>query len=174
MKLKIKVKLFAGGQMPQVNEKGDLFDVFARKEVSLISPQAGVQHQVNNIKVRDVEFKHALIPLGFAMEIPEGFKANLYPRSSTYKKWKIIFANSVGNIDSSYSGNDDEWKVSAIALGNTTIEAGDKIAQFEIVPSTKATMWQKLKWLFSSKIEFIEVECLEHHNRGGFGTSGSK
>ena len=174
MKLKIKVKLFEGGKMPQVNEKGDLFDVFAREEVSLIAPQAGVQHQVNNIKVSDVEFKHTLIPLGFAMEIPERFKANLYPRSSTYKKWKIIFANSVGNIDSSYSGNDDEWKVSAIALGNTTIEAGDKIAQFEIVPSTKAAMWQKLKWLFSSKIEFIEVECLEHHNRGGFGTSGSK
>ena len=166
MKLKIKVKLFEGGKMPQVNEKGDLFDVFAREEVSLIAPQAGVQHQVNNIKVRDVEFKHTLIPLGFAMEIPGGFKANLYPRSSTYRGGGGGVANSVGNIDSSYSGNDDEWKVSAIALGNTTIEAGDKIAQFEIVPSTKATMWQKLKWLFYSKIEFIEVECLEHHNRG--------
>ena len=172
--MKIKVKLFEGGKMPQVNEKGDLFDVFSRTSTRLISPQAGVQHQVNNMKVRDVEFKHALIPLGFAMEIPAGFKANLYPRSSTYKKWKIIFANSVGNIDSSYSGNDDEWKASVIALGNTTIEAGDKIAQFEIVPSSKATFWQKLKWLFSSKIEFVEVECLEHHNRGGFGTSGSR
>ena len=174
MKLKIKVKPFEGGKMPQVNNNGDLFDVFSREEISLLAPQAGVQHQVNNIKVRDVEFKHTLIPLGFAMEIPEGFKANLYPRSSTYKKWKIIFANSVGNIDSSYSGNDDEWKASVIALGNTTIEVGDKIAQFEIVPSAKATCWQKLKWLFSPKIEFIEVECLEHHNRGGFGTSGSK
>ena len=172
--MKIKVKLFEGGKMPQVNENGDLFDVFSRISTRLISPQAGVQHQVNNMKVRDVEFKHALIPLGFAMEIPEGFKANLYPRSSTYNKWKIIFANSVGNIDSSYSGNDDEWKASVIALGNTTIEAGDKIAQFEIVPSSKATFWQKLKWLFSSKIEFVEVECLEHHNRGGFGTTGSK
>ena len=172
--MKIKVKLFAGGKMPQVNEKGDLFDVFARKEVSLISPQAGVQHQVNNIKVRDVEFKHALIPLGFAMEIPEGFKANLYPRSSTYKKWKIIFANSVGNIDSSYSGNDDEWKASVIALGNTTIETGDKIAQFEIVPSSKATIWQKMRWLFSNKIEFIQVESLDNTDRGGFGTSGTR
>ena len=172
--MKIKVKLFEGGKMPQVNDKGDLFDVFANEEVRLIAPQAGIQHQVNNEKVRDVTFNNNLIGLGFAMEIPEGFKANLYPRSSTYKKWKIIFANSVGNIDSSYSGNDDERKASVIALGNTTIEVGDKIAQFEIVPSTKATMWQKLKWLFSSKIEFIEVECLEHHNRGGFGTSGSK
>ena len=172
--MKIKVKLFEGGKMPQVNEKGDLFDVFTREEVSLIAPQAGVQHQVNNEKVRDVKFNSTLIGLGFAMEIPKGFKANLYPRSSTYKNWKIIFANSVGNIDSSYSGNDDEWKASIIALGNTTIEAGDKIAQFEIVPSAKATCWQKLKWLFSTKIEFVEVECLEHHNRGGFGTSGSK
>ena len=172
--MKIKVKLFEGGKMPQVNDNGDLFDVFSREEVSLLAPQAGVLKQVNNKKLRDVEFSNALIPLGFAMEIPKGFKANLYPRSSTYKNWKIIFANSVGNIDSSYSGNDDEWKASIIALGNTTIEAGDKIAQFEIVPSSKATFWQKLKWLFSSKIEFVEVECLEHHNRGGFGTSGSK
>lgn len=172
--MKIKVKLFEGGKMPQVNENGDLFDVFSRTSTRLISPQAGVQHQVNNMKVRDVEFKHALIPLGFAMEIPKGFKANLYPRSSTYKKWKIIFANSVGNIDSSYSGNDDEWKASVIALGNTTIEAGDKIAQFEIVPSAKATIWQKLKWLFSNKIEFIQVDSLNNADRGGFGTTGSK
>ena len=172
--MKIKVKLFEGGKMPQVNENGDLFDVFSRISTRLISPQAGVQHQVNNMKVRDVDFKHSLIPLGFAMEIPKGFKANLYPRSSTYKKWKIIFANSVGNIDSSYSGNDDEWKASVIALGNTTIEAGDKTAQFEIVPSAKATRWQKLKWLFSNKIEFIQVDSLNNADRGGFGTTGSK
>ena len=54
--MKIKVKLFEGGKMPQVNEKGDLFDVFSHEEVRLIAPQAGVQHQVNNEKVRDVTF----------------------------------------------------------------------------------------------------------------------
>ena len=81
--MKIKVKLFEGGKMPQVNEEGDLFDVFARTKVSLNAPQAGVQHQVNNEKVRDVTFNSTLIGLGFAMEIPQGFKANLYPRSST-------------------------------------------------------------------------------------------
>ena len=89
--------------------------------------------QVNNKKLRDVEFSNALIPLGFAMEIPKGFKANLYPRSSTYKKWGIIFGNHVGQVDSSYRGNNDEWLVSAIALKATEIHAGDKIAQFEIV-----------------------------------------
>ena len=172
--MKIKVKLFEGGKMPQVNEKGDLFDVFARTKVTLNAPQAGVQHQVNNKKVRDVTFNSTLIGLGFAMEIPQGFKANLYPRSSTYSKWGIIFGNHVGQIDSTYCGNNDEWKVNAIALRATEIHIGDKIAQFEIVPSSKATCWQKFKWLFSSKIEFVEVECLEHHDRGGFGTTGSK
>ena len=172
--MKIKVKLFEGGKIPQVNEKGDLFDVFARTKVTLNAPQAGVQHQVNNEKVRDVTFNSTLIGLGFAMEIPQGFKANLYPRSSTYSKWGIIFGNHVGQIDSTYCGNNDEWKVNAIALRATEIHIGDKIAQFEIVPSSKATCWQKFKWLFSSKIEFVEVECLEHHDRGGFGTTGSK
>ena len=170
--MKIKVKLFEGGKMPQVNDNGDLFDVFSREEVSLLAPQAGVLKQVNNKKLRDVEFSNALIPLGFAMEIPKGFKANLYPRSSTYKKWGIIFGNHVGQVDSSYRGNNDEWLVSAIALKATEIHAGDKIAQFEIVPSSKATIWQKMKWLFSNKIEFIQVESLKNADRGGFGTSG--
>ena len=98
--MKIKVKLFEGGKIPQVNDNGDLFDVFSREEVSLLAPQAGVLKQVNNKKLRDVEFSNALIPLGFAMEIPKGFKANIYPRSSTYKKWGIIFGNHVGQIDS--------------------------------------------------------------------------
>ena len=98
--MKIKVKLFEGGKMPQVNEKGDLFDVFSNEEVRLIAPQAGILHKVNNEKVRDVTFNSTLIGLGFAMEIPKGFKANLYPRSSTYNKWGIIFGNHVGQIDS--------------------------------------------------------------------------
>lgn len=172
--MKIKVKLFEGGKMPQVNDNGDLFDVFANEDMRFNAPQAGVRHQVNNMKVRDVFFTNTLIGLGFAMEIPKGFKANLYPRSSTFNKWGIIFGNHVGQIDSSYCGNNDEWKVNAIALRATEIHIGDKIAQFEIIPSSKATMWQKLKWLCSSKIEFVEVDSLNNNDRGGFGTSGSK
>lgn len=171
--MKIKVKLFEGGQMPQVNENGDLFDLFSRETVTACAPQAGVRHQVDNVRLRDVSFKHIMIGLGIAMEIPEGFKANLYPRSSTYKKWRIIFTNSVGQIDSSYRGDNDEWKVSALVMDSTLVHAGDKIAQFEIVPSSKATVWQKLKWLFSSKIEFVEVKSLGNNDRGGFGTTGS-
>ena len=147
--------------MPQVNDNGDLFDVFSREEVSLLAPQAGVLKQVNNKKLRDVEFSNALIPLGFAMEIPKGFKANLYPRSSTYKKWGIIFGNHVGQVDSSFRGNNDEWLVSAIALKATEIHAADKIAQFEIVDAMEMPTFKK-------------VEDLGNYNRGGFGSTGEK
>ena len=172
--MKIKVKLFEGGKMPQINEKGDLFDVFARTKVILNAPQAGVQHQVNLEKVRDVVFSNKLIPIGFAMEIPTGFKANLLPRSSTYKKWGIIFGNHVGQIDSSYCGDNDEWGFYCYSVDKTTIHKGERICQFEIVPNQFATMWQKLKWLFSSKIEFVQVASLNNNDRGGFGTTGSK
>ena len=59
-------------------------------------------------------------------------------------------------------------------MRETTIEAGDRICQFRIQLSQKATMWQKIKWLLSSGIELVEVDDLSDDNRGGFGTSGVK
>ena len=59
-------------------------------------------------------------------------------------------------------------------MRETTIEAGDRICQFRIQLSQKATMWQKIKWLLSSGIELVEVDDLGDDNRGGFGTSGIK
>ena len=50
----------------------------------------------------------ALIPLGVAMQLPEGYEARLAPRSSTYKKYHILQTNSVGVIDNSYCGDEDE------------------------------------------------------------------
>lgn len=165
--MKVKVRLTETGKMPLVSDKGDLFDVFAAESKALNGPVV----DVNNNRIL---FDNDLIDLGFAMEIPKGFKANLLPRSSTYKKWKIIFANHVGQIDNSYCGNDDIWKASVIAFDNTLIKKGDKIAQFEIVPSSKATIWQKIKWLFSNRIKFVQVWDLNNEQRGGFGSTGSK
>ena len=59
-------------------------------------------------------------------------------------------------------------------MRETVIEAGDRICQFRIQLSQKATMWQKIKWLLSSGIELGEVDDLGDNNRGGFGTSGIK
>lgn len=174
--MKIKVKLLNNGKMPLVSEKGDLFDVYAAEDITMNAPKNVriISSDGTNRRPSALRFDNAYIRLGFAMELPKGFKANLYPRSSTFKNYGIIFANHVGQIDSSYCGDTDEWMISAISLRDTVIHKGDRIAQFEVVPSSKATIWQKIKWFFTNKIEFVEVDHLDNPTRGGFGSTGTK
>lgn len=177
MKLKIKVKrLNKDIPLPHITEKGDWIDLRAAETVVLDAPQSGTLKTttVDGVKVsrRDVTFDNKLIKLGVAMQLPKGFEAVLLPRSSTYIKFGIIAGNSEGVIDQSYCGNNDEWKFSAIALDSTTIEAGDRICQFRVQLSQKATIWQKIKWLFSSGVEIVEVDELNKRDRKGFGSTG--
>lgn len=177
MKIKIKVKrLNKDIKLPQVIDKGEWIDLRASETITIHAPQAGTlkKHKVEGKEVshRDVNFNVKLIPLGVAIKLPEGFEAVVCPRSSTAKKFGIIQANSIGIIDNSYSGDNDEWKFPAISLRDTTIEKGKRICQFRIQPSQKATFWQKLKWVFSSGVEIVEVESLNMMDRGGFGTTG--
>ena len=111
------------------------------------------------IVMKKGDFK--LIPLGVGMKLPEGYKANVYPRSSTFKNFGIIMVNSVGQIDQSYCGEDDMWCFPAYALRDTTIHKNDRICQFEI---------QKIQ----PEIEFEEVEHLDDISRGGIGSTGTK
>ena len=104
------------------------------------------------------EFK--LISLGVSMKLPEGYEAHIVPRSSTYKKWKIIQTNHMGVIDNSYSGDKDIWMMPVCAFENTTINENDRICQFRIVKK-------------QPEIEFEVVEKLEGENRGGFGSTGT-
>lgn len=139
---KIKIKYF-DNEIDKIEKisKGDLIDLRAAKDVEM---KAG-------------EFK--LIPLGVGMKLPEGYKANVYPRSSTYKNFGVILANSVGQIDNSYSGDNDQWHFPAVALRDTVIHKNDRICQFEI---------QKIQ----PEIEFEEVEHLDIESRGGIGSTG--
>ena len=52
--------------------------------------------------------KSFLIPLGLVIKIPEGYYAEIVPRSSTYKKYGLVQSNSVGIIDESYCGEEDQ------------------------------------------------------------------
>ena len=101
----------------------------------------------------------ALIPLGVAMEMPEGYEAHVVPRSSTFKTWGIIQTNSMGIIDHSYCGDNDQWRMPVYATRDTVIELGDRICQFRIVEN-------------QPKLEFLECEHLSGPDRGGFGSTG--
>jgi dUTP pyrophosphatase len=108
------------------------------------------------------------------MELPKGFEAVVNPRSSIFKNFNVILANSQGVIDNSYNGNDDEWMAHLIVFRDVDIKKGDRIFQFRIQLSQKATVWQKLKWLFSSGVKLVRVVELNHPNRGGCGSTGIK
>lgn len=104
------------------------------------------------------EFK--LIDLGVAIQLPKGYEAIVVPRSSTFKNFKIIQANSMGVIDNSYCGPEDYWKFPAIALRDTVLHKNDRICQFRI---------QKIQ----PKLEFETVTDLNNTNRGGIGSTGT-
>ena len=81
----IKIKYFSDEieKLDYIDGKSDWIDLRASEEVTL----------------KKGEFK--LIPLGVAMELPKGYEAHVIPRSSTYKNFGILQANSMGLIDES-------------------------------------------------------------------------
>lgn len=179
MKLKIKVKRINKNiPLPEVIDKGDWIDLRAAETVTLNAPQANIlkRHKVKGVEERhrDVEFDSRLIRLGVAMQLPKGFEAVALSRSSTYKNFGVILGNSEGVIDQPYCGDNDEWRFNAIAFRDTTINEGDRICQFRIQLSQKATMWQKIKWLLSSGVKIVEVDELSNPDREGIGTTGIK
>ncbi len=174
MKLKVKVKRFKNEEgkytvsFPKVIKKGDWVDLSTSKEVIIEAPHAGTLKGAE-AKKRDVISEVTYIPLGVAMELPEGFEAIVAARSSTPKKLGIMQANGIGVIDNTYCGDNDEWMFPAVALRKTSLAVNTRVCQFRIQLSQKATLWQKLKWLFSSGIELIEVESLDNESRKGLG-----
>ena len=138
----VKIK-YHDEEIPKLKKyaQGDLIDLYSAETVEL---KAG---------------DYKLISLGVSMKLPYGYKANVYPRSSTFKNWGILQCNSVGQIDNSYSGTNDIWKYPAYATRDTVINKGDRICQFEIVP-------------VMPEVFIEEVDRLDDIDRGGFGSTG--
>lgn len=101
----------------------------------------------------------ALIPTGFCMALPQGYEAQMRPRSGLALKHGITCLNSPGTIDADYRG---ELKVILInhAAEPFVIARGERIAQLVIAPVMRA-VWQM-------------VDALDETNRGsgGFGSTG--
>lgn len=111
------------------------------------------------VEMKAGEFK--LINLGVAMQLPKGYEAHIVPRSSTFKNFGIIQANSMGIVDESYCGPNDWFYFPAIALRDTTIQFNERICQFRIEKHQPS-------------ITFEEVSILENKDRGGIGSTGVK
>lgn len=173
--MKIKVKLFNKNCKFKISALGDFIDLHSAKTIEYKAPVA--DRLTKNKSVRKVNFEKVMVPLGIGMKLPDGYEALVVPRSSSFKHFGFIQPNSPGLIDGGkfgYCGPDDQWFLPIIPLKDGTIKEGDRVCQFKIQLSQKATMWQKIKWLFNNKIEFEFVDNYEGFNRGGEGTSGIK
>jgi len=138
----IKVKYLRDVTPLELLPQGDWIDVRAAEDVALTG-------------------KRQMIPLGFALELPEGYEAHLVPRSSTFKKYGIIQTNGVGVVDESYCGDGDEWFMPVLQMEfvTGTIKKNTRIAQFRIMSK-------------QPRVNFITVDHLGNTDRGGCGSTG--
>ena len=159
-KMKMRIKYFDGATKMEKIVKGNWIDVYSNADIFVPVGE------------------RAMIPLGFALELPQGWEGHLAPRSSTFKTWGIIQTNSVGVVDDTYIGDNDQWHMPVYCLTanckvneneiptvdgrqGVWIRKGDKIGQFRIME-------------VMPEIEFDEVESFGNADRGGFGTTGVK
>lgn len=103
--------------------------------------------------------KRALVPTGLIFEIPEGYEAQIRPRSGLAFKNGITCLNTPGTIDSDYRG---EVQVLLINLGEEkfVIERGMRIAQMIIAPVVQALVHE------------VELASVTDRGAGGFGSTG--
>lgn len=113
----------------------------------------------NTITLKPLE--RALVPTGIKIELPQGYEAQVRPRSGLAIKNGISLSNCVGTIDEDYRG---EVCVGLINYSNEefSIHRGDRIAQMLIAPVTKAV------------IETVEELSQTARQEGGFGSTGIK
>jgi dUTP pyrophosphatase len=104
--------------------------------------------------------QRTLVPTGLRIALPEGYEAQIRPRSGLAIKEGITVANAPGTVDSDYRG---EVKVGLVNLSDKayTIRRGDRIAQMVVAPVTRVA-WR-------------QVASLDETERGagGFGSTGS-
>lgn len=137
----IKIKYLRNIQKIEKFNVGDWIDLRAAETVAMVKGE------------------FCMIPLGVAMELPEGYEALVAPRSSTFKKLGIILANSIGIIDETYKGDNDEWHFLAYALRDTVIHKNERICQFRIIQHQPLILLK-------------EVDHLGNQDRGGIGSTG--
>ena len=139
----IKIRYFSDEieRLRYIDGKSDWIDLHLAEEVTL---KAG-------------EFR--LLPLGVAIALPEGYEAHIVPRSSTFKNYGILQTNSMGVVDCSYCGDNDQWRMPVYATRDVTIEKNARICQFRIMQN-------------QPPLRFTRVERLDGPDRGGFGSTG--
>ena len=157
MKTKIKV-MYHDKNMPKLEPIGGLghscaVDLYTEKEV-ILNPG-----------------DFAVISLGVSIKIPEGYKVDIRPRSSTFKKYGLIQTNSVGLVDTTYCGPKDIYGLPVFFPINAEhvkkMIANEPIEPLVIPKHSRLCQIEVLKQM--EEVVFEEADLSDEKNRGGFG-----
>lgn len=140
--MEIKVK-YINKDLPPLSysENGDMLDLYVSGEYKFKKGET------------------ILVKFGVAMHLPDGWGAKLYPRSSTFKHHGLLLTNSVGVIDNSYNGDNDEIMAMFTATKAGEIKQGERVCQLEF-------------YTVMPKLPLVPVEVLGNSDRSGYGSSG--
>jgi len=138
-----------------INKSNNPLPAYATAGSAGLDVHANIIEKTTNLS----PFERKLIPTGLYIELPDGYEAQIRPRSGLALKKGITLPNSPATIDSDYRG---ELKVILINLSNEnqTINHGDRIAQM-VIKSYKRIFLEETTTLSSTV-----------RNKGGFGHSG--
>lgn len=172
--MKLRVKYLQDATRMNKITKGNWIDVYAYQDTFV------------------PEGERAMINLGFALELPQGWEGHLAPRSSTFKTWGIIQTNSVGVVDDTYIGDNDIWHMPVYCLQGKEhkyakmecrLMFGENADEFykDELANPKGTWIKKGDKIgqfrimeVMPEIEFEEVESFGNADRNGFGSTGSR
>ena len=147
---KVKIKVFEGGRKPE-SKNGNWYDCYVRTaNVNGLTPSGNV--------IRFASGDIVVVHLGFAMDIGKGYEGYILPRSSTFKNTGLLLTNSMGLVDDSYNGDNDEWLAMFYATRYGAFKIGDRLVQISIKKSTP--------------VDMEDVDQLGNPSRGGYGTTG--
>ncbi|MEI7987114.1 MAG: dUTP diphosphatase [Armatimonadota bacterium] len=147
MSLKVDIELVEGGILPQYQTAGAAgMDLCSSESFTL-----------NPMERRGVK-------TGIKISLPDGFEAQVRPRSGLALKHGISMVNSPGTIDSDYRG---EIRVILINLGQEVVpfEVGDRVAQLVIAPVTRAD------WNIVGELDSTERGAKGFGSSGGFSSA---
>lgn len=141
-------------QIPIINQSSNPLPEYATTGSSGMDMRANLSEPVT---LQPLE--RALIPTGLFIELPQGYEAQIRPRSGLAIKQGITCLNTPGTIDADYRG---EIKIILINLSQEpqTVNHGDRIAQMVIQPV--------------QQVQLVQVQVLQSTERaaGGFGSTG--
>lgn len=160
----IKVKLMRENSMMPQSQNGNWFDVFTSGVTVIHSSNIRGEFSFN----RNPHYTKGIIRynagdvivlyLGIAVDMGKGYEGHILPRSSTFKNTGLLLTNSMGLVDDSYCGDNDEWLAVMYATRPGAIKVGDRHCQIQIEKS--------------SIVQMTQVEELGNADRGGYGTTG--